>query len=319
MKIISNTTEFHIGEETAVAIGKFDGFHRGHQELLARLKEEQAKGLKAVVFTFVPSPASFFAGDGEKELTTVAEKRRIFESAGIDLLIEYPFDRQTADMEPEAYIRDVLAGRLNARCIVAGDDVTYGRRGAGDHKLLEEKAAECGYRVLLIKKVLYQGKEISSTYVRDEVKNGNMELVAALLGSPYHVGGKVVHGRQLGRTIGIPTVNLRPPGEKLLPPRGVYHSCVGFPGMGGRKLPSITNIGIKPTVDDVHTMGVETYIYDFDQDVYGSEIEVYLLRYERPEMHFDGIGALREQMEADIRAGRAYHEGNVTVRDIRHI
>ncbi len=304
MKVIQNTTEFHIAEAAAVAIGKFDGFHRGHRRLLEQLGQQREKGLATVVFTFVPSPAAFFSGELVRELTTGAEKRRIFAEAGVDYLIEYPFYREIADMEPETYIRRVLVERINARCIVAGDDVSYGRRGAGDYKLLQEKAGVYGYEVILIDKVLYEGREISSTYVREAVKQGDMELAAALLGAPYHIGGKIVHGQQFGRTIGMPTVNLIPPREKLLPPGGVYYSYVR---LAGRIYPSITNIGVKPTVEDNAAMGVETYIYNFDEEVYGEALEVFLLRHTRPEMRFESVEALRAQLALDIADGKDYH------------
>lgn len=313
MKIIENTTDFYISEKTAVAIGKFDGFHRGHQKLLGQLEEQKKRDLKSVVFTFVPSPAAFFSREAVKDLSTIAEKRRIFENAGVDYLIEYPFYQEIADMEPEAYIKEVLVDRIHAKCVVAGDDVSYGKRGAGDCTLLQAKAAEYGYDVIIIDKVLYEGREVSSTYVREEVRNGNMELVTKLLGTPYHIGGEIVHGRKLGRTIGMPTVNLLPPKEKLLPPNGVYYSYVylhskdGTMPYDGKKLPSITNIGTKPTVDNRFVMGVETYIYDFDSNVYGDDMEVYLLKFKRPEMRFDSVDALKAQMESDIKTGKEYH------------
>lgn len=313
MKIIENTTEFHIEEETAAAIGKFDGFHRGHQKLLGQLKQQQEKGLRSVVFTFVPSPAAFFSREPMRELSTLDEKRRIFENAGVDYLIEYPFYQEIADMEPQTYIKEVLVDRIHAKCVVAGEDVSYGRRGAGDYQLLQKMAPAYGYQVILIDKVLYGGKEVSSTYVREEVGKGNMELAAELLGVPYHVSGEIIHGKKFGRTIGMPTVNLLPPQDKLLPPKGVYysyaylHSKAGDKSYDGKKLPAITNIGTKPTVDHHSVMGVETYLYDFDGDVYGEDMEVYLLKHKRPEMRFDGVDALKAQMEADIAAGRLYH------------
>lgn len=304
MKIIKNTTEFHIEEATAVAIGKFDGFHCGHQKLLRKMQEQKEKGLATVVFTFVPSPAAFFSKEPLKDLTTIEEKRSIFEKAGIDYLIEYPFYQEIADMEPETYIKEVLVERIHAKCIVAGEDVSFGKRGAGNDQLLKEKSKLYGYDVIIIEKVQYDGREVSSTFVREEVAKGNMELVHELLGIPYHVGGEIVHGRKLGRTLGMPTVNQIPPEAKLLPPRGVYYSYVMY---GDRKLPSITNIGVKPTVTDTVVMGVETYIYDFDEDVYGKEMEVYLLYFKRPEMRFDSVEALMKQMSEDIEEGRKYH------------
>lgn len=304
MKIIKDTTEFYIEEATAVAIGKFDGFHCGHQKLLQRMQEQKKKGLATVVFTFVPSPAAFFSKEPEKELTTIEEKRKIFENAGIDYLIEYPFYQETADMEPNTYIEEVLVKRIHAKCIVAGEDVSFGRRGLGNYQLLEEKSQKFGYDVIIIDKVQYEGREVSSTYVREEVARGKMELVHQLLGIPYHVGGTIVHGRKLGRTLGMPTVNQIPPKEKLLPPNGVYYSYVM---LEGKKMPSITNIGTKPTVKNDIVMGVETYIYNFNENVYGEELEVYLLSFKRPEMRFESVEALKQQMAEDIAAGRKYH------------
>jgi len=307
MKIIENTTEFYIEEETAVAIGKFDGFHRGHRKLLAQLLQQKEKGLKTVVFTFVPSPAAFFGRKPVRELSTLEEKRRIFEIAGVDYLIEYPFYQEIADMEPEAYIKEVLVGGIHAKCVVAGEDVSYGKHGAGDYQLLQKRAPDYEYQVILIDKVLYDGKEISSTYIREEVGKGNMELAAELLGTPYHISGEIIHGRKFGRMIGMPTVNLLPAQDKLLPPKGVYYSYVSFHGKADERLAAITNIGTKPTVDDRLVMGVETYLYDFDRDVYGEDMDVYLLKYKRPEMRFDGVEALKAQMAADIAEGRRYH------------
>lgn len=313
MKIIENTTKFQIGEPTAVAIGKFDGFHLGHQKLLRQLGTQKSRGLKSVVFTFVPSPAAFFSGVLLQELSTVAEKRRIFEQAGVDYLVEFPFIREVADMAPEVFIEDVLIGMLHAKCVVAGDDVSFGRHGAGDCAFLEKMAKKNDYNVVIIDKVLYNNNEVSSTFVRKAVKDGDMELVSVLLGAPYHVGGEIIHGKKLGRTLGMPTVNLLPPKEKLLPPKGVYYSYVylhsrkGSRSYDGIQLPSITNIGTKPTVNDQMRMGVETYLYDFEADVYGEYIDVYLLAYKRPEMRFESVDKLKAQMQEDIATGRQYH------------
>lgn len=313
MRIIENTTKFHIKEPTAVAIGKFDGFHMGHQKLLRQLREQKDQGLLSAVFTFVPSPAAFFSNEPVRDLSTVAEKRRIFEQSGVDYLIEFPFVQEVADMEPETFICDVLVGMMNAKCVVAGEDVSFGKGGAGDCVLLREKAGENGYKVMIIDKVLYGSREVSSTYVREAVKEGNMGLVATLLGMPYYVGGEIVHGKQLGRTLGMPTVNLLPPKEKLLPPKGVYysyaylHSRSGSRPYDGVQIPAITNIGTKPTVNDANQIGVETYLYNFNADVYGENIEVYLLEHKRPEMRFGSVEELKMQMQEDIAAGRSYH------------
>lgn len=304
MRIIEETTRFHIALDTAVVIGKFDGFHRGHQKLVQKLLELKAQGLVTVVFTFVPSPAAFFSGEPQEELTTVSERRRLFAKAGVDYLIEYPFNEWTVDMEPERYISEVLVERLRAKYIVAGEDVSFGRNGQGDCRLLQQMAAEGGYQVIIIDKVLHEGREISSTYVREAVKRGDMELAQKLLGRPYHINGVVVHGNHLGTQMGIPTANIIPPAEKLLPPNGVYYSRIKI---GKIDYSGITNIGTKPTVSGEAALGVETFIYDWHYKIYGEDVEVYLLSFKRPEVRFDGIEALEEQLAEDIEAGYAYH------------
>lgn len=307
MEIIT-TKNFQIKEETAVTIGKFDGFHIGHQKLLKTLEQQKEKGLKTVAFTFVPSPAAFFSKEAVKELSTVEEKRKIFENAKLDYLIECPFCQEIADTEPLNYIKDVLVGQMNAKCIVAGLDVSFGKKGQGDAALLKKCASEFGYELILIDKVLYKDKEISSSLVREEVRLGNMKVVSELLGDAYKVCGEIVHGKQLGRTIGMPTVNIIPPEEKLLPPKGVYFSTTEISGI---RYKSITNIGTKPTVDGSF-MGVESYIYDFNEDVYGKYAVTNLLEFKRPEMKFEGVEDLKKQMQTDIEQGRDYPSRRLT-------
>ena len=304
MEIISNTTEFELPQNTVVAIGKFDGFHKGHQKLIDMALEQKKDNLAVAVYTFVPSPAVFWGKDDIQELSTIEEKRHIFENAGVDYLVEYPFNQVIADMEPEAYIKEVLIDKMHVKCIVAGTDVSFGKKGAGNYELLQALAEKYDYRVILIDKVQYQDKEISSTLVREQIKAGNMEIAAQLLETPYSVTGKIVHGKQLGRTIGMPTVNVLPEKEKLLPPNGVYFSYVIW---NGKKYPSVTNIGKKPTVDNSEVIGVETYIYDFEEDIYGETISVFLLKFRRPEMRFSGVAELKKQMEQDLQAGRKFH------------
>lgn len=304
MEIISNTTEFELPQNTVVAIGKFDGFHKGHQKLIDMALEQKKDNLAVAVYTFVPSPAVFWGKGDIQELSTIEEKRHIFENAGVDYLVEYPFNQVIADMEPEAYIKEVLINKMHVKCIVAGTDVSFGKKGAGNYELLQALAEKYDYRVILIDKVQYQDKEISSTLVREQIKAGNMEIAAQLLETPYSVTGKIVHGKQLGRTIGMPTVNVLPEKEKLLPPNGVYFSYVIW---NGKKYPSVTNIGKKPTVDNSEVIGVETYIYDFEEDIYGETISVFLLKFRRPEMRFSGVEELKKQMEQDLQAGRKFH------------
>ena len=305
MEIITNLDQLNIEFKTALAIGKFDGIHMGHQKIIMALAARKKEGLKTVIFTFDPSPAALFSGKPVPELTTKEEKRRYFEKMGvIDYLIEFPLTFESAAIEPEDFIKDILVDKLNVGFIAAGVDVSFGNKGKGDYRLLEEKGKVYGYESDIINKVEYSdGREISSTYVRETIAQGDMKKVRDLLGRPYYISGIIQHGKSLGHTIGVPTVNIIPEPVKLLPPNGVYYSYVV---LEGKTYKGMTNIGFKPTVSNEKQMGVETYIYDFNEDIYGKFIEVELLCFRRPEMHFDGVESLTRQMKSDIEAGNKY-------------
>lgn len=304
MQIIQGTTEFALPQKSAVAIGKFDGIHLGHKKLISNILEHKKNGLLAVVFTFEPSPEAFFSGKAAKELMTGEEKRAAFDRMGIDVLIEFPLNEETAATQPERFVTEYLVGKLHAAVIAAGTDISFGCKGAGNAGLLHEMAKNGGYYAQIIDKVTFEGEEISSTLIREAVSRGDMEKVTALLGTPYQISGTVVYGNKFGRKIGMPTVNLQPSEEKLLPPKGVYFSYVWLDGIC---YPAISNIGCKPTVSSERTMGVETYIYDFAENVYDREITVELLHFKRAEMKFDSVEALKEQMHKDIDEGTSFH------------
>lgn len=305
MQIIENTTEFQLTQATAVTIGKFDGLHRGHTALLSCILAQKSRGLTTVVFTFQPTVAAFFGCAEEKELTTLEEKRQLFEHMGIDILIEFPLNMQTAAISPEAFVRDILKKQMKVQYLAAGADLSFGYQGKGDKFLLERMAKELGFDVKIIDK-LYQGKrEISSSYVREEVEKGNMSKAYELLGRHYSIEGIVEAGQRLGRRLGMPTLNLYPQTTKLLPPMGVYYSQVLFEG---GTYPGITNIGHKPTVNDTTNVSVETFLYDFDRDMYGKKIITELLQFKRREQKFESVAALKQQMECDIEEGRRFHD-----------
>ena len=304
MEIITKTTDFYLREESAAAIGKFDGVHVGHRRLLEEILGQRKAGRKACVFTFDPPPSVFFGKTEEKELSTREEKRRLFAALGVDILIEFPLNRETAAMLPQTFVSEVLFGRMRAGFVAAGTDISFGAGGVGDAALLKRMAAESGVDVRIIEKVAVDGHEVSSTRVRKAVEEGNMPLTERLLGMPYPVFGTVQHGNRIGRTLGMPTLNLLPPADKLLPPFGVYYSGVW---LHGQYYKAISNIGYRPTIkEDIKRLGVETYLYDFDGDVYGEEIEVNLYEFKRPEKQFHDVEELRAQLQEDIAAGAAY-------------
>lgn len=296
MKTFSGTTEFAIKEPTALAIGKFDGLHRGHELLLSSLLEKKKEGLAAAIFTFAAPPLK----EDAQVLSTNAEKQALFSSAGIDLVIECPFTDEVRCMEPEAFLW-MLKERANLRCIVAGTDCRFGHERKGDAALLRKLSGALGYEAIIVEKMQYEGADISSSRIREAVTAGEIPLANALLGYPYFVSGTVAHGNRIGRTLGIPTMNLIPEKEKLLPPFGVYVTRTVIEGI---TYDGISNIGVKPTIAGTHPVGVETHLFSFDQETYGEEIRTEFLSFLRPEIKFESIAELKAQMERDIAAGR---------------
>lgn len=306
LEIIANTTQFYIQRETAAAIGKFDGIHIGHRRLLEEILSRKKDGMAACVFTFDPPPAVFFggsAGQGSskiKILNTRDEKRRLFDRMGVDILIEFPLNEETSAIMPGVFALEVLAKQMNVRFLAAGHDLSFGAKGAGNAALLRELGPKLGFDFMTIDKICMEGREVSSTLVRDRVEAGDMEAVRRLLGMPYMIAGKVVRGNQIGRTLGFPTINILPEEYKLLPPRGVYFSQARYKGKLYR---AVSNVGCKPTISDREALGVETYLYDFEEEIYDEIVEVYLCRFHRPEQRFESLEELKEQLRKDIEAG----------------
>lgn len=302
MKYIKGTTEFQIDEPTVISLGKFDGIHRGHELLMEKLSEKKEEGLKTAVFTFDIPPRRSVAHEDAKVLTTNGEKMRIFEGLGIDYLVECPFTENIMCMEPENFIR-MLSDRLSVRCIVAGRDFHFGHNRLGDYETLIKFAPKYGYEAVILEKMKEDARDISSTFVREEIEAGNIEKANHLLGYRYFVSGTVLHGSRIGTAIGIPTINLIPPKEKLLPPFGVYVTEAFF---GDGKYRGVTNVGRKPTVGAQNPVGVETHLLDFCGDVYGETVTVQFLKRVRAEKKFADVERLKEQMADDIAFARTY-------------
>lgn len=303
MEIITGTTDFYLEKDTAAAIGKFDGVHIGHRRLLEEIQACKKNGMASCVFTFDPAPAVLFGSRDSRELTTREEKRILFERMGVDILIEFPLTMESAAMPPEIFAEEVLAKRMNVRFVAAGRDLSFGAGGRGNAELLCRMGPELGFAVKTIDKVCLDGREVSSTLVRGRVESGDLTGAEKLMGMPYLVAGTVTTGRKLGRTLGFPTVNILPPGNKLLPPNGVYYSSVRH---GGKSYRAISNVGCKPTIAAGEAMSVESFLYDFDREIYGEEIQVSLHRFRRPERRFESVEALKRQLEQDIAAGREW-------------
>ena len=312
MKFINGTTDIRL-TRTAVTLGKFDGLHRGHQVLLNELAGRKKEGYTTVMFTFQCHPMNLFSDKEVELINTETENRYYLEQGRIpapkpDILIAYPFTRETADMSPEAFVSDILSGRLDAKIIVVGSDYRFGKDRRGNISLLGHLSARYGYELVVKDKLNCMGSEISSTRIRSEIIKGDMELARRLLGYPYTIFGTVEHGRNMGHKMLLPTINLYPQSSKLLPPNGVYHSITR---VDGREYFGVTNIGLKPTVGGESRKGAETYLFDFDRDIYGRQVEVELYHFERPERRFSSIDELRSQILKDADSAREYFRRHV--------
>lgn len=296
MEYIVGKTDFQL-HNSAVSLGKFDGLHIGHRLLIDKIISLELEGYTSVVFSFQYNPRNLFSEIDMKIIYTEEEKTRKLKEMGLDVFISYPFSKETANMEPKQFVKEVLIDRIDAKVIVVGSDFCFGHNREGNVDLLRELSKQYGYKLFIYDKLKLDDLIVSSSFIRDELEKGNIHLVNQMLGTPYSIIGEVMHGRKIGRTLGMPTTNLIPEDNKLLPPNGVYATKVIINGIS---YDSVTSIGYKPSVGKETKKGVETFIFDFDEDLYGKIIEVQLYGFEREEVKFDSIEELSTQMHKDI-------------------
>ena len=304
MKIFRDK-EFYITEPTVLTLGKFDGIHLGHQKLIAQLMNEKKQGMKTAVFTFSQSPNSIVKGKTQKVLMTMEEREMILESMGVDYLIEYPCDESLIRTSAEDFVKEIIVKKCHAAMIVVGTDFHFGYQRKGDWKFLKEKSSYYEYQLIVQDKLIDEesGKEISSTYIKEEIKQGHMEHAMQMLGRPYFFTGTVCRGMQLARTLNIPTMNLHPQEEKVMPPYGVY--CVKAI-VDHEVYDGIANLGEKPTVTNEHMLKLETHLFEFHKFVYGKIVHIMLYSFVRAEIKFESVQQLKEQMEQDVQYGKRY-------------
>ena len=284
--------------QTVVTVGKFDGFHLGHRKLISTVLQEKEKGYVSCVISFSTTV------DIERSVIyTKEEQRKLCEALGVDVLVEYPLSETIREMSGEAFIDEILCGRLQAKVIVVGEDFRFGKNRSGDVALLRDLEETYGYRTVCIPKVEEEQVRISSTGIRELLMAGKVSEANALLGRPYAVFGEVLHGKKLGRTLGFPTMNLVPSEEKLLPAYGVY---VTKTKVDGQWFDGITNVGLRPTVDSDERVSVETYLFSYDGDLYGKQVEVQFLEFVRPEQKFTDVEKLKSAMQEDFKIAKAY-------------
>ena len=295
--------------ERVIALGFFDGVHLGHGALLRRAAEEaQKRGCESAVFTFDRPPKEVITGIPCPLINSPEDRaelvRRLY---GIDEMIMVPFDDEMRTTPWDRFVTDILVGRYGAVHLVAGHDHHFGHRNQGSPELLKEKCAELGLGCDIIPAVTLDGVTVSSTHIRKLLEEGDVETARAFLGHPHVLTQTVGHGRQLGRTIGIPTANLVAPPHVLLPKRGVYAAKITLPD--GRAFGGVTNVGVRPTVNNGQDVTVEPWILDFDGDLYGQAIRVEFYRRLRDERKFESLEALRAQIQSDaLRTREAFPE-----------
>lgn len=278
---------------TVVTLGKFDGIHLGHMMLINESIRSKDKGLTSVLFTFEQNKDN-------KYIYNEYEKRKIIESTGIDICIVYPFDLITKNMLPNDFVKNVLVDLLDVKKVVVGKDFRFGKSRQGDVELLKKLGEKYGYEVVSYqKKLASDGEEISSRRIRENINKSNLEIVNSELGRPYSFSGTVSKGRQLGRSIGFPTINIEPDKEKVLPKNGVYSSRIVFEDEADIEYIGMTNIGNNPTVADGLSKVIETNIFDFKKDVYGRQVKVFIMKYVRSEKKFTSIEELKNQISKD--------------------
>ncbi len=292
--------------KTVIALGFFDGVHRGHGALLQKtVLRARELGATPAVFTFDRPPKEVVTGKPVFLINSPEDRVGLIQRLyGIDQVILAPFDHQMMTMGWEDFITELLVKRYGAVHLVAGHDYHFGHKNAGNPELLQKKCRELGLGCDIIPKVEHDDITISSTYIRTLVQNGDLERAAEFLGHRHCLSQTVGHGHRIGRTIGIPTINFSVPEHVLVPSHGVYITRVYLPN--GHSYPGVTNVGTRPTVNGGHDISVETFILDFDGDLYEQHIRIDFCRHLRAEVKFDSLEALRQQIQLDIAKARAY-------------
>ncbi len=288
---------------STVAIGTFDGVHLGHQAIIRTAVEDALSTRRpSVVFTFDRHPLERLAPHRVPTLITPRKQCvRLIEQCGADAMVIARFDETLSELTPEQFLVQVLRQKLGAECIVVGENFTFGKNRGGNIRYLQENETRFGYTLFSLAPVEFGGAPVSSTRIREALKKGEVELAEALLGHPYWLEGTVVQGQQLGRTLGYPTANLQLSASQTVPADGIYAVIARL--QDGREIGGACSIGERPTIEGAGR-SLETFLFDFDENLYGRRFALRFLRFLRPELKFDSLDALVVQMEADCREAR---------------
>lgn len=303
--VILNGKNDKINSETVVVIGNFDGIHLGHIAVINAMKTLAKKmNLSSVVFSFFPHPIALVSKKTDfKTLLTQTEKAKELENQNVDFFRNYPTTLEFLEQSPHFFVEQVLKNELNAKYVIVGEDFKFGKNRSSN---FVDLVNICESHGITAKKILHinskNDEKISTTKIKNFISNGDFESAKNLLGKNFYLFGKVVEGKKLGRTIGVPTANVVPESEKFLPKNGVY---ITKTTVANKIFNSITNIGINPTFSQNKVIA-ETFIFDFDEEIYGEEIKVEILGFVRPEFKFSGVEELKEQMHKDIMYVKKY-------------
>ena len=319
MKVFRGYRHPQLSPECALTIGNFDGVHRGHQAMLALLKNEaQHRGVPSCVLTFEPHPRDYFAALAHQpalapaRVATLRDKLTELARCGIDQCVVLPFDARLSSLTPEAFVADVLVSGLGARYVLVGDDFRFGAKRAGDYAMLDAAGQRLGFDVARMNSYEVQSTRVSSSAVRAALAAGQMQRTASLLGRPYSISGHVVHGRKLGRELGFRTLNLR---FSHWNPAASGIFAVHVHGLSNQPLPGVANLGIRPSVDPGDVNGgrvlLETYCLEWpaglgSEGAYGKIIGVELLHKLHNELKYDGLDALKLGIAKDCADARDF-------------
>ena len=295
-------------EPTVVALGNFDGVHKGHQEIIGRtVKEAEAAGLKSAVFTFSNHTSSILKNVPQvKNILYPEDKLRILGEMGVDYVFNIPFTEEILRMSPEAFIEEILVKRFNIREAYCGFNYSFGYKASGTPEVLMHEGLKHGFGIHVQEPYIIDGIVVSSTHIRQFIEEGRMEEAAKFMGRMYSVSGEIIVGNKIGRTIGFPTCNTLVDDTMITPPNGVYITTCTIDGV---TRPSVTNVGVKPTIG-TYEKNIETHIFDFNEDVYGKQIRVDFIKHTRGERKFNGIDELKKQIESDSIEARVWHRQN---------
>jgi riboflavin kinase/FMN adenylyltransferase len=292
--------DFNI-DNTCVAFGQFDGLHRGHGAVIDKLIDQEEKNLTSVLLSFDYNPTDIFGINNV--IYTEEEKQIILGKNAPQVMISYPFTSEMANMEPEEFIKNILVNKLGVKVIVTGENCEFGKGCTGNIETLKNLASKYGYKVICVETVKEEGKAITCDVIRKAFDEGLLDKVNKLLGHTFTMIGEVVHGKALGRTVGMPTANLAVPDNKLIPMHGVYAT---LSEIEQDMVQGLTNIGKRPSVDDHSYVTIETFLLDFCKNIYGQKIALEVHSYIRGVRKFNNVEEVKNQVDKDIESIREY-------------